>query len=89
MSPQLLLVLMVAVITATCCGLVTRRSFICFPVYWALGVVALLVGQVIGRAAGIGLLNVGIVELGAGLTMNFIALLALEYATQWYNQKNA
>jgi hypothetical protein len=79
---------MVAFITASCAGLATRRPFYYLPVYWVVGVVSMLIGQVFGRAAGIDFLNVGLVELGAGLAVNLAVLVALQYATLWYNQKN-
>ena len=85
MSPQLLLVLMVALVTASVTGLLTRRSFIYLPVYWVLGVSALLIGQVVGRAAGWHLLEVGQVELGAGLILTAIMMVGLHMLGLWYN----
>jgi hypothetical protein len=82
-------VLVVAFITASFAGLVTRKPFYYLPIYWVIGIVSLLVGQVIGRARGITLLNVGLVELGTGLVVNVGMLIALQYATAWYNQKSS
>jgi hypothetical protein len=89
MSPQLLLVLMVALVTASAAGLVTRKPFYYLPIYWVVGVVALLIGQVFGKAANIRFLNVGEVELGTGLIANLALLIGLHYVTLWYNQKKS
>ena len=86
MSPQLLLVLIVAFVTASVAGLVARKPLLYLPVYWVLGVVALLIGQVFGRAAGINFMNVGSVELGVGLAFNLAMFAGLRFATMWYNQ---
>jgi hypothetical protein len=86
MSPQLLLVLIVAFVAASFAGLVTRKPLYYLPVYWVLGVVALLIGQVFGRAAGVTFLNVGSVELGMGLACNLAMFVGLRLAGLWYNQ---
>ncbi len=85
MSPQLLLVLLVALLTASLTGLITRQSFIYLPVYWLIGVCAMLIGQVFGRAAGFTFLTVGQVQLGAGLLVNLVMLLSAHYLGLWYN----
>jgi hypothetical protein len=54
-----------------------------------IGVVSLLIGQVFGRAGGITFLNVGQVELGTGLIVNLGMIVALQYATLWYNAKKS
>jgi hypothetical protein len=89
MSPQLLLVLMVALVTASAAGLVTRKPFYYLPVYWFVGVIGLLIGQVFGKAANIRILNIGEVELGTGLIVNLAMLIGLQYLILWYNQKKA
>ena len=86
MSPQLLLVLIVAFVTASVAGLVARKPLLYLPVYWVLGVVALLIGQVFGHAAGINFMNVGSVELGVGLAFNLAMFASLRFAGVWYNQ---
>lgn len=84
MSPQLLLVLMVALVAATLTGLVTRKPFYYLPLYWVLSVCCMLVGQELGTIAGWTTLTVGDVELGAGLLMNLLLLLAWRVAYLWY-----
>ncbi len=86
MSPQLLLVFVVAFVTASVAGLVTGKPLYYFPVYWVLGVVAMLIGQVFGRAAGIAYFNVGSVELGTGLAFTIVMFVGLRFAAVWYNQ---
>jgi hypothetical protein len=87
MSPQLLLVLMVALVTASAAGLATRKPFYFLPIYWLVGVIGLLIGQVFGKAANLRFLNVGEVELGTGLLINLAMLVSLQFASLWYNQK--
>jgi hypothetical protein len=84
-SPQLLLVLMVALVTASITGLLTRKPFYYLPLYWVLSVTGLLVGQVIGKALHMAILVVGQVELGAGLLVTAIMIIALHFAALWYN----
>ncbi|MDB5058875.1 MAG: hypothetical protein JWO59_2347 [Chloroflexi bacterium] len=80
---------MVALVTASFTGLVTRKPFYYLPIYWVIGVVALLIGQVFGRAGAITFLNVGQVELGTGLVVNLGLIVALQYVTLWYNGKKS
>jgi hypothetical protein len=87
-SPQLLLVLMVALVTATLTGLLTRKSFLYLPLYWVVSVCALLMGQVIGRAAGITFVTLGQVELGTGLVITIIMMTGLHVFILWYNHLN-
>ena len=87
MSPQLLLVLMVALLTASVTGLFTRRPFYYFPLYWLIGVSAMLIGQVMGRAAGITRFTVGEVELGVGLALNLAMVVSMHYLGLWYNAR--
>jgi hypothetical protein len=89
MSPQLLLVLIVATLTATVAGLVSRRPIYFFPVYWLLGVVGILVGQVLGRAGGINFFNVGLLELGTGLIVNLMILIGFHYSLLWYTRRGS
>jgi uncharacterized membrane protein len=84
MSPQLLLVLMVALVTATLTGLVTRKPFYYLPLYWILSVCCLLVGQELGTIAGWSSLTVGDVQLGVGLAVNLILLVVWRIAYLWY-----
>ena len=86
MSPELLLVLMVALLTATAFGLFSRRPFYYLPLYWLVGVCALLIGQVIGRGLGLKLGVVGQVQLGAGLVVNLVMLIGVHLFSVWYNQ---
>lgn len=88
MSPQLLLVLMVALLTASVAGLCTRRPFYYFPLYWLIGVSALLIGQVLGKAAGITRGTVGEVELGVGLALNLLMLVGMHWLGLWYNARS-
>ncbi len=89
MSPQLLLVLIIAFVVASLVGLSTRKPLYYLPVYWAMSVVALLIGQVLGRAAGVTLLCVGSVEVGAGLACNVALFTGLRVAAVWYNQSRS
>jgi hypothetical protein len=84
-SPQLLLVLMVALVTASLTGLCTRKPFYYLPIYWVLSVSGLLIGQVIGRAANLSLLVVGQVQLGAGLICTLMIMVGLYLLSLWYN----
>lgn len=86
MSPELLLVILIALLTASVAGLVTRRPFYYLPLYWVLGVCALLLGQVVGRAAGVTALTIGDVEVGAGLLVNCAMIAGLHVFGLWYNQ---
>lgn len=88
MSPQLLLVLMVALLTASFAGLCSRRPFYYLPIYWLIGVSALLIGQVFGKAAGITRGTVGDVELGVGLAVNLVMLLSMHWLGLWYNARS-
>jgi len=85
MSPQLLLVLMVALVTASITGLCTRKPFYYLPLYWVLSVCGLLVGEVIGLALSLKLLVVGQVQLGAGLIVTLMIMVGLQMASLWYN----
>lgn len=85
MSPQLLLVLMVALVTASVTGLCTRKPFYYLPIYWVLSVCGLLIGQVLGRAASLNLLVVGQVHLGAGLLVTLMIMVGLSLLSVWYN----
>lgn len=87
MSPQLLLVLMVALLTASIAGLISRRPFYYLPLYWLIGVCAMLIGQVFGKAAGITHFMVGEVEMGAGLAVNAAMLIAMHYLGLWYTTR--
>ena len=89
MSPQLLLVLIVAFVTASIAGLAGRKPLLYLPLYWALSVVALLIGQVVGRAAGIVAFCVGSVELGVGLVCTLTMFVCLRVAAVWYNQSRS
>ncbi|HWE61995.1 MAG TPA: hypothetical protein VHB98_09800 [Chloroflexota bacterium] len=89
MSPQLLLVLMVALLAATLTGLFTRRPIYYLPLYWLVSVCALLIGQEIGRAAGWTFLTVGDVEIGAGIAINILAVAGLSLFGLWYNQQRS
>jgi hypothetical protein len=84
-SPQLLLVLMVALLTASITGVFTRKPIYYLPLYWVVGVCALLIGQVLGRAAGITRFTVGEVELGVGLVLNVAMLIGMQILGLWYN----
>ncbi|MGH2343611.1 MAG: hypothetical protein ACRDG4_00175 [Chloroflexota bacterium] len=84
MSPQLLLVLMVALLTASVTGLFTRKPIYYLAVYWLVGVCAMLIGQVLGRAAGITRFTVGEVELGVGLVVNVAMLIGMHWLGLWY-----
>lgn len=86
MSPQLLLVALVALMAATLTGLVTRRHFLFLPLFWAISICALLIGQEVGRIAHVGLLAIGEVEIGVGLAVNAAAIVGLRIFTLWYNQ---
>jgi hypothetical protein len=79
---------MVALVTATLTGLLTRKSFLYLPVYWVVSVCALLMGQVIGRAAGLKFGIMGQVELGTGLVITIIMMVGLHLFILWYNQLN-
>lgn len=85
MSPDLLLVLIVALVTASITGLITRRPFFYLPLYWVLGVSAMLIGQVLGRAAGVHFLEVGQVQLGVGLIITICMMAGLHLLSLWYN----
>lgn len=87
MSPQLVLVLIVALVTASLAGLATRRPIYYLAIYWVVGVVALLIGQVFGRFANVRWLNIGQVELGTGLIVNLVLFLGLHYFALWYTAK--
>jgi hypothetical protein len=86
MSPELLLVILIALLTASIAGLITRRPFYYLPIYWVLGVSALLLGQVVGRAAGVTALTIGDVEAGVGLLINGAMIAGLHLFALWYNQ---
>jgi hypothetical protein len=86
MSPQLLLVLLVALVCATVTGLVTRRPFYFLALYWALSLCSMLVGQELGTAAHWRRFTVGDVQIGAGLAVNVLMLIGWRAAHLWYNQ---
>lgn len=86
MSPQLLLVLMVALVCATVTGLLIRRSITYLPLYWLIAVCAMLIGQELGRAAGWTFLTVGDVEVGAGLAVDALAIVGLRVFSLWYTR---
>lgn len=88
MSPQLLLVLMVALVCATFTGLLTRRSFAYLPLYWLIAVCAMLIGQELGTAAGWTFLTIGDVEIGAGLVADALAILGLRLCSLWYTRRS-
>jgi hypothetical protein len=79
------LVLIAAIVTASFAGLATRKPFYFLPIYWVIGVVSLLIGQVVGRAAGITFIDVGQVALGTGLIVNIGVIVALQFSTVWYD----
>lgn len=85
MSPQLLLVLMIALVAATLTGLVTRRPIYYLALYWMLSVCSLLIGQEVGRAINWSYLTVGDVQVGAGIVINLALLGALWLGGLWYN----
>ena len=87
MSPELLLVILIALLTASVAGLITRRPFYYLPLYWVLGACALLLGQVLGRAAGLTALTIGDVEVGVGLLINAAMIAGLHVFALWYNQE--
>lgn len=87
MSPQLLLVLMVALVSATMTGLVTRKPFYYLGLYWLLSLCAMLVGQELGTARGWTRFTVGDVQIGAGLAVNLVMLVGWRLAYLWYNQQ--
>lgn len=89
MAPQLLLVLMVALVCATVTGLLTRRSIAYLPLYWLIAVCAMLVGQELGRAAGWTFLTVGDVEVGAGLAVDALAIVGLRVFSLWYTHRTS
>ena len=89
MSPQLLLVLIIAFVVASIAGLATRKPLYYLPVYWVLTVVAMLVGQVLGRAAGIERFCIGSVEVGVGLACSLAMFAGLKIASLWYNQSRS
>ena len=84
-SPQLFLVLIIAFVAASVVGFITRKPLYYLPAYWVMSVVALLIGQVLGRAAGVERLCVGSVEVGVGLACIVAIFVGLRVAELWYN----
>ena len=85
MSPQLLLVLMVALIAATLTGLFSRKPIYYLGIFWVVSVCALLIGQELGTISGWTRFTVGDVQIGAGLMVNVVFLLGWRAAYLWYN----
>jgi hypothetical protein len=81
--------LIIGFVIASLAGLGTRKPLYYLPVYWVLSVVALLIGQVLGRAAGVERFSVGSVEVGVGLACNLVMFAGLKIAALWYNQSRS
>jgi hypothetical protein len=85
MSPQVLLVLVVALTTASIAGLLTRASIALLPIYWVVGVAGLLMGEVIGKARGLTFFSVGQALLGPGVACDAVLFAGVYLLGLWYN----
>jgi len=83
-SPALLLAIVLAAASASLYELVARAPWRLFPLCWLLGVVGFVLGQVVGATWGRSFLVISQLQVGPGLLINALLLLAMHRAVIWY-----
>ena len=87
MSPQLLLVGVLALLLAAPTGLFTRKPIYFLPLYWVFAVCAFLIGQEIAHVAHTNTITLGEVEIGMGVGAYLLIMVANWLFSLWYTQR--
>ena len=84
--PALVLAFVIASLYGVLFYLIFGQGWLHLALYWSVGVLGFAVGQWLGNLFGIGLLNVGSINLVEGTLVSWFGLFAIR---AWYRRKLA